>query len=38
MANLGVIHVLMIAGAGFPGGDNSTVRKAFQETAVTLAR
>jgi CubicO group peptidase (beta-lactamase class C family) len=30
----GLIYVLMIQRAGFPNGDNSPVRKAFQEAAV----
>jgi CubicO group peptidase (beta-lactamase class C family) len=32
-----LIYVLMIQRAGFPNGDNSPVRKAFQETAAALA-
>ena len=32
------IMILMIQRAGFPNGDNSTVRKAFQEAAVALVR
>jgi CubicO group peptidase (beta-lactamase class C family) len=32
-----LIYILMIQRAGFPNGDNSPVRKAFQEVAVTLA-
>jgi CubicO group peptidase (beta-lactamase class C family) len=32
-----LIYVLMIQRAGFPNGDNSPVRKAFQEAAVALA-
>jgi len=32
-----LIHVLMIQRAGFPNGDNSPVRKAFQEAAAALA-
>lgn len=34
----GLIYVLMIQRAGFPNGDNSPVRKAFQETAAAIAR
>jgi len=33
-----LIYILMIQRAGFPNGDNSPVRKAFQETADALAR
>jgi CubicO group peptidase (beta-lactamase class C family) len=31
-----LIYILMIQRAGFPNGDNSPVRKAFQEAAATL--
>ncbi len=33
-----LIYVLMIQRAGFPNGDNSPVRQAFQETAAAIAR
>lgn len=33
-----LIYVLMIQRAGFPNGDDSPVRKAFQETAAAIAR
>ena len=32
-----LIYVLMIQRAGFPNGDNSPVRQAFQETAAAMA-
>ncbi len=32
-----LIYVLMIQRAGFPNGDNSPVRKTFQEAAVAFA-
>lgn len=32
-----LIYILMIQRAGFPNGDNSPVRKAFQETAAALS-
>lgn len=33
-----LIYILMIQRAGFPNGDDSSVRRAFQETAAALAR
>ena len=34
LGKTGLIYVLMIQRAGFPNGDNSLVRKGFQQAAV----